>query len=102
MSKTIAAEVSEDLFTEIEEYCEEGESRSAAIRRLIRTGIEHANKPDEDTDTGTDTDLGNDALLVFGVLLLATPLIGDPPLSAPAAGVITIFYERYNLHKSIS
>ena len=40
MSPVISTDVSEDLADRVEEHQEEGESRSAAIRRLLRAGIE--------------------------------------------------------------
>lgn len=39
MSKVISADVSDDLAERIEEEQEEGESRSATVRRLIRSGL---------------------------------------------------------------
>ena len=40
MSNIISTDVSDDLKDRIEEEQEEGESRSAAVRRLIRQGLE--------------------------------------------------------------
>lgn len=40
VTRTISAKLPEDLIEEIEEYQEEDESRSAAVRRLIRNGLE--------------------------------------------------------------
>lgn len=40
MSKVISADVSDELAERVEEEREEGESRSAAVRRLVRAGIE--------------------------------------------------------------
>lgn len=43
MSKVISADVPDDLAERIEEAQEEGESRSAAVRRLLRTGLDAEN-----------------------------------------------------------
>jgi hypothetical protein len=40
MSYVISAEVSDDLKERIEQAQEEGESRSAAVRRLVRDGLD--------------------------------------------------------------
>jgi hypothetical protein len=40
MSPTIGADVSDDFKERIDEYRETDESRSACVRRLIRTGID--------------------------------------------------------------
>ena len=43
MSTTISAKVSEDLKKEVDEAREDGESRSAAVGRLVRDGLEEEN-----------------------------------------------------------
>lgn len=43
MSKVISADVPDDLAERVEESREEGESRSAAVRRLVRTGLDADN-----------------------------------------------------------
>lgn len=40
MTQTISAKLPKDLVDRIEEVQEEGESRSAAVRRLIRAGLD--------------------------------------------------------------
>ena len=40
MSKVISADVPDDLADRVEDEQEEGESRSAAVRRLVRAGLE--------------------------------------------------------------
>jgi len=40
MTRTISTKLPEDLIDEIEEYQEDDESRSAAVRRLIRSGLD--------------------------------------------------------------
>ena len=40
MSPVISTDVSEELAERVEEHQEEGESRSAVIRRLLRAGID--------------------------------------------------------------
>ena len=45
MSPTIGADVSEDLKREVDEHREEGESRSAAVRRLVRDGLDVDDRP---------------------------------------------------------
>jgi hypothetical protein len=44
MSHTLGAQVSKDLLEKVDEYKEEGESRSAAVRRLIRDGLEEGDR----------------------------------------------------------
>jgi hypothetical protein len=46
MTRTISAKLPEDLIEEIEEYQEDDESRSAAVRRLVRAGLEAEDEPD--------------------------------------------------------
>ena len=45
MSRTISAKVSDDLLERIEEAQEEGESRSATVRRLVRTSLDEQDSP---------------------------------------------------------
>ena len=45
MSKVISADVSEDLAERIEAEQEEGESRSATVRRLVRRGLDADRHP---------------------------------------------------------
>jgi hypothetical protein len=50
MTRTISAKLPEDLVEEIEEFQEDDESRSAAVRRLVRSGLEA-----ERTNDGLDS-----------------------------------------------
>ena len=45
MSPTIGADVPESLKDEVDEYRDEDESRSAAVRRLIRRGLDADRSP---------------------------------------------------------
>lgn len=45
MSKVISADVSDDLAERIEAEQEDGESRSATVRRLVRRGLDHDRHP---------------------------------------------------------
>lgn len=63
MSHVIGAQVTEDLLAEIDEFREEGESRSEALRRLVRDGLEEERQP-----YGFS---GPYALLLFGVAILS-------------------------------
>lgn len=46
MTRTISAKLPEDLIEEIEEYQEDDESRSAAVRRLVRAGLDAEDEPE--------------------------------------------------------
>jgi hypothetical protein len=69
MSKVISADVSEDLAERIEEEQEEGESRSATVRRLVRSGL-------DPQPSGIGNLPNRRIMIVAGVLLL---LIGATP-----------------------
>jgi metal-responsive CopG/Arc/MetJ family transcriptional regulator len=43
MSKTIGAEVNNDLYERVEQAREDGESRSACIRRMVRAQLNERN-----------------------------------------------------------
>lgn len=75
MSETISAVVSDDLAARVEAARDDGESRSACVGRLVRTGL--------DADTTTD-DLRDRAGSVAGYLLVA-----GLPTAAAASGATT-------------
>jgi hypothetical protein len=51
MTETISSKMPTELIERIEEAQEEGESRSATVRRLVRDGIEAQGSPDGYTIT---------------------------------------------------
>lgn len=69
MSKVISADVSDDLAERIEEEQEEGESRSATVRRLVRSGLDPQPAGIRNLPTRR-------ILIVVGILLI---LIGTTP-----------------------
>jgi hypothetical protein len=77
MSPTVGADVSEDLRERIDEYREDNESRSAAVRRLLRAGLD-----------AEEADQLHPASLAL--VLLATLIFGASPqvtISFNVAGV---------------
>jgi hypothetical protein len=101
MSKTIGAEVPDSLAEDIEEYREEDESRSAAIRRLVRTGIEHEQKPNEDTDTDSSGVTDGDILLIVGVVLVGAFLSGGPHPVVAVLGGLAVAYGVLELETNL-
>lgn len=82
MTTTISAKVSEDLAQRIEDEREDGETRSHAIGRLIRTGLE-ANP--------TDTSLTLPIVLLWtGTLFLTAAYTDATGIIGPAGAVLTI------------
>lgn len=75
MSRVISADVSEDLAAEIEEEQEEGESRSAVVRRLIRAGL--------DAEQGRETIPVTFLLIWIGTLLIAMQYAQADGLAGP-------------------
>jgi len=88
--KTISTKVPEDLEEKIEEHREEGESRSAAVRRLVREGI--------DAEESTTPDALAFGLIIGGIvgifLTLTNGSILVGALSVLAIG-IGLTYDRY-------
>lgn len=81
MSKVISADVSEDLAERIEAEQEEGESRSATVRRLVRRGL--------DADRHTLSII----LVMSGSLTLGIALepVAPPELFVGTAAVLFLF-----------
>lgn len=73
MSKVISADVSDDLAERIEEEQEEGESRSATVRRLVRSGL-------DPQPAGISNLPNRRILIVAGVLLLLIATTPPDPL----------------------
>lgn len=73
MSKVISADVSDDLAERIEEEQEDGESRSATVRRLVRSGL--------DPQPSSIRSLPNRRILILaGVLLILIATTPPEPL----------------------
>lgn len=87
MSKVISADVPNDLADRVEEEQEDGESRSAAVRRLVRAGLE------QKENTGVSipltvyiTWLGS--IIAAAGLLESTPTMGYYGLAIFTGGII--------------
>ncbi|WP_156037911.1 hypothetical protein [Haloferax prahovense] len=82
MTTTISAKVSEDLAQRIEDAREDGETRSHAIGRLLRTGLE--------ADPSTTSISLPIVLLWSGTLFLASAYADASGLIGPAGAVLTL------------
>jgi hypothetical protein len=69
MSPVISTDVSEDLAERVEEHQEDGESRSAAIRRLLRAGIR--------AEQGGDFDPLSYGMVTGGIVVAALGAAGN-------------------------
>lgn len=93
MSPVISADVSEDMAEQVEELREEGESRSQAIKRLIRAGMKW-----EDANGFVVTPRA--LVAVFGAFLAlpayvdAEPSSGLAGLTIIAAALVHYLYKR--------
>ena len=91
MSTIISTDVPEDLADRIEAAQEEGESRSACVRRLLRAGLSEQ-EPDYRT-------LPLLALVTgFGLILLAAEPPGNNTFYAATGGIVvtlTLAYAAY-------
>ena len=83
MSQIISTDVPDDLKDRIEAEQEEGESRSAAVRRLIRSGLK------SESETGHTVPLPI-VIAWFGSLIAAAGLLDSTPTMGMGGLVIFI------------
>lgn len=93
MSNIISTDVPEDLAERIEAAQEEGESRSACVRRLLRAGL-NAQEPDYRT-------LPLLALMAgFGLILLAAEPPGNSTLYVATGGIVIVLTLAYAAYQN--
>jgi len=87
MSKVISADVPDDLAERVEAEQEQGESRSAAVRRLVRAGLEQKEKTGHAVPLPIVIAWWGSIVAAAG-LLDSTPTMGIAGLAIFAGGLI--------------
>ena len=78
MERTISVKMSEELADQIEEYQEDDENRSQAVRRLVRAGL--------DAEQGVDPEAMSTALILSGITVLVLATGSSVGLTGAAIG----------------
>lgn len=103
MSPVISADVPEDMSDRIDEEQEEGESRSAVVRRLLRVGIDVSQSPAGVLVPWPAAVAFVGWLLVAATWVDAQPIVGVAGLVTVTFGIlfsiprVQAWMDRYNL-----